>query len=67
MRGQASEYRHLGGVVDDQLKWQAHIKCVTNAVAKKKNVYTYVFCLVSDTFLVLKRAEHSAMRVLCLE
>ena len=32
-----SGHRHLGVIVDDQLKWQAHIKCITNTVAK--NVY----------------------------
>ena len=34
---QVSEHRHLGIILDDQLKWQAHINSVTNAVAK--NVY----------------------------
>ena len=32
-----SEHRHLGVILDDQLKWQAHINSITNAVAK--NVY----------------------------
>ena len=31
---QVSEHRHLGVVLDDQLKWQAHINSITNAVAK---------------------------------
>ncbi len=34
---QVSEHRHLGVILDDQLKWQAHINSITNAVAK--NVY----------------------------
>ena len=34
---QLSEHRHLGVILDDQLKWQAHINSITNAVAK--NVY----------------------------
>ena len=34
---QASEHRHLGVILDDQFKWQAHINSITNAVAK--NVY----------------------------
>ena len=34
---QVSEHRHLGVIPDDQLKWQAHINSITNAVAK--NVY----------------------------
>ena len=34
---QVSEHRHLGVVIDDQLKWQAHINYNTNTVAK--NVY----------------------------
>ena len=33
---QVSEHRHLGVMLDDQLKWQAHINSITNAV---KNVY----------------------------
>ena len=32
-----SEHRHLGVIIDDQLKWQAHVNCITNTVAK--NVY----------------------------
>ena len=32
---QVSEHRHLGVILDDQLKWQAHINSITNAVAKK--------------------------------
>ena len=32
---QVSEHRHLGFILDDQLKWQAHINSITNAVAKK--------------------------------
>ena len=31
---QVSEHRHLGVVLDDQLKWQARINSITNAVAK---------------------------------
>ena len=34
---QVSEHLHLGVILDDQLKWQAHINSITNAVAK--NVY----------------------------
>ena len=34
---QVSEPRHLGVILDDQLKWQAHINSITNAVAK--NLY----------------------------
>ena len=34
---QVSEHRHLGVILDDPLKWQAHINSITNAVAK--NVY----------------------------
>lgn len=34
---QVSEHRHLGVIIDDQLKWQAHINCLTNTIAK--NVY----------------------------
>ena len=34
---QVSEHRHLGVILNDQLKWQAHINRITNAVAK--NVY----------------------------
>ena len=34
---QVSERRHLGVILDDQLKWQAHINSIINAVAK--NVY----------------------------
>ena len=34
---QVSEPRHLGVILDDHLKWQAHINSITNAVAK--NVY----------------------------
>ena len=29
-----SESRHLGVILDDQLKWQAYINSITNAVAK---------------------------------
>ena len=31
---QVLEHRHLGVILDDQLKWQAHINSITNAVAK---------------------------------
>ena len=31
------EHRHLGVILDDQLKWLAHINSITTAVAK--NVY----------------------------
>ena len=31
---QVSEHRHFGVILDDQLKWQAHINSITNAVAK---------------------------------
>ena len=34
---QVSEHRHLGVILDDQLKWQANINSITNSVAK--NVY----------------------------
>ena len=34
---EVSEHRRLGVIIDDQLKWQAHINCTTNTVAK--NVY----------------------------
>ena len=34
---QVSEHRHLGVNIEDQIKGQAHINCVTNTVAK--NVY----------------------------
>ena len=34
---QVSEHRHLGVILDDQLKWQAHINSIANVVAK--NVY----------------------------
>ena len=34
---QVSQHRHLGVILDDQPKWQAHINSITNAVAK--NVY----------------------------
>ena len=34
---QVSEHRHLGVILDDQIKWQAHINSITNVVAK--NVY----------------------------
>ena len=34
---QVSEHRHLVVILDDQLKWQAHINSITNAGAK--NVY----------------------------
>ena len=34
---QFSEHRHLGVIIDEQLKWQARINCITNTVAK--NVY----------------------------
>ena len=34
---QVSEHCHLGVILDDQLKWQAHVNSITNAVAK--NVY----------------------------
>ena len=36
---QVSEHRHLGVILHDQLKWQAHINSITNAVAK--NVYLF--------------------------
>ena len=31
---QVSEHRHPGVILDDQLKWQAHINSIANAVAK---------------------------------
>ena len=31
---QVSQHRHLGVILDDQLKWQVHINSITNAVAK---------------------------------
>ena len=34
---QVSEHHHLGVITDDQLQWQAHVNCISNAVAK--NVY----------------------------
>ena len=34
---QVSEHRHLGVIIDDQLKWQSHTNCITNTVAK--NMY----------------------------
>ena len=34
---QGSEHRHLGVIIEDQLKGQAHINCVTNTIAN--NVY----------------------------
>ena len=34
---QVSEHRHLGVIIDDQRRWQAHITCITNTVAK--NMY----------------------------
>ena len=60
---QVSEHRHLGVIIDDQLKWQAHINYNTNTVAKN----VCICYLVSDTFLTLRLAEHSFMHILCLE
>ena len=34
---EVSEHRHPGVITDDQLKWQAHINCVSNTIAK--NMY----------------------------
>ena len=34
---QGSEHHHLGVIIEDQLKGQAHINCVTNTIAN--NVY----------------------------
>ena len=34
---QVSEHRYLGVILDSQLKWQAHINSISNAIAK--NVY----------------------------
>ena len=48
---QVSEHRHLGVILDDQLKWQAHINSITNAVAK--NVY------------LLSRLRHFCKREAC--
>ena len=48
---QVSEPRHLGVILDDQLKWQAHINSITNAVAK--NVY------------LLSRLRHFCNREAC--
>ena len=31
---QVPEHRHLGVIIADQVKWQAHINCIANAVAK---------------------------------
>ena len=31
---QVSEHRHLGVILDSQLKWQAHLTNISNAVAK---------------------------------
>ena len=59
---QVSEHRHLGVITDDQLKWQAHVNCITNTVAKMCICY-----LVSDTCLTLKHAENSFLHILCLE
>ena len=42
---QVSEHRHLGAILDDQLKWHAHINSITNAVAKN------VFALSPQTLL----------------
>ena len=59
---QVLEHRHLGVIIDDQLKWQANTNCITNTIAKMCICY-----LVSDTFLTLRLAEHSFMHILCLE
>ena len=59
---QVSEHRHLGVIIDDQLKWQANTNCITNTIAKMCICY-----LFSHTFLTLKHAEHSLTHILCLE
>ena len=43
---QVSEHSHLGVILDDQLKWQAHINSITNAVAKNMYLLSHLrhFC-----------------------
>ena len=57
-----SEHRHLGVILDDQLKWQAHINSITNAVAKM-----CICSLASDTFLTAKFVIRFFTLTLCLE
>ena len=60
---QVSEPRHLGVILDDQLKWQAHINSITNAVAKKK----CICFLASDTFVTVKLVMRFFTLTLCPE
>ena len=57
---QVSEHRHLGVIIDDQPKWQAHNNCITNTVCYK---CVFALSLVSDTFLTLKHAKHSLTHI----
>ena len=66
---QVSEHRHLGVILDDQLKWQAHINSITKAVAK--NVYLLSrlrhFCNseACNTLIFFSRS-HYVQNKLCL-
>ena len=58
---QVSEHRHLGVILDDQLKWQAHINSITNAGAKN------VYLLSRLTFVTLKFVTRFFTLTLCPE
>ena len=60
---QVSEHRHLGVILDDQLKRQAYISSIANAVTKKMCICS----LASDTFVTVKLVIPFFTRTLCLE